>query len=148
MIRLNKLGLIFFLLLFGGNLEAQFLKRNINKLDDNGKRKGLWISYWDDEKRIPMSLTHYKEGRECDVSKEFHMNGNLRLKFRYGKEKIRVKYYDNDRKLEQKGWAVLDYNEQDTHYYWQGEWKYYNSKRKLQKISYYEHGEEISHVDY
>jgi len=55
-----------------------------------------------------------------------------------------VKYYDESRALEQKGWAVIDYNEIDTHYYWQGKWKYYNDKRKLFKVSYYENGEEVA----
>lgn len=123
---------------------GQFLKREKNQYDDNGKRKGLWISYWDDEEKIPMSVATYKDGYEVGVSKEYHQNGNLRLKFRYNINRIRVKYYDEERKLEQKGWSVIEYNEVDTHYYWHGKWKFYDKKGKLERIGTYEKGEEIA----
>lgn len=147
MINVFRFILLVLVFILFADLNAQILHKNLNKLDEDGKRKGLWISYWDEEEKVPMSVARYKKGREVGVSKEYHMNGNLRLKFRYGEERIRVKYYDEDRRLEQKGWAILDYNEVDTHYYWHGEWKYFNNKRKLQKVKYYQHGEEISQVD-
>ena len=123
---------------------AQFFKRSLNQLDENGKRKGKWITYWDQEKKVPMSMAKFKDGRETGVSKEYHINGKLRLKFRYHNDRIRVKYYTESRKLEQKGWSVIEYNEEDTHYYWHGKWKFYNNGRKLERVALYENGEEIS----
>ena len=130
--------------LFSTITYSQFFKRQINKYDENGKRRGLWITYWDDNEKIPMSSATYKDGYETGVSKEFHQNGNLRLKFRYHKNRIRVKYYDVNRNLEQKGWSVLEYNKEDTHYYWHGEWKFYSEKRKLIKTGHYINGEEMA----
>lgn len=123
---------------------CQFMKRNKNQYDENGKRKGLWISYWDDEEKIPMSVARYKNGYETGVSKEFHQNGTLRLKFRHHKNHLRVKYYNENRKLERKGWSVIEYNEADTHYYWHGKWKFYAENRKLTQVSHYLNGREVS----
>ena len=94
-----------------------------------------------------MSMAYFKDGRETRLSKEYHINGKLRLKFRYYKDRIRVKYYTESRKLEQKGWSVIEYNEDDTHYYWHGKWKFYNNGRKLERVALYENGEEISSTD-
>ena len=145
---MNKVsGLLILFLLLGLTSNAQLFNRHINQLDENGRRKGKWITYWDEEKRIPMSKATFENGREKNVSKEYHMNGNLRLKFRYHKDRIRVKYYSKERKLEQKGWSVIEYNTEDTHYYWHGKWKFYNENRKLERISFYSNGEETTQSD-
>ncbi len=135
------LFLIFFL--FSTISYSQFLKRQKNQYDENGNRKGLWITYWDDEEKVPMSIATFKNGYESGVSKEYHQNGNLRLKFRHHKYRMRVKYYDENRNLESKGWSVLEYNDVDIHYYWHGEWKYYDKNRKLIRSALYQNGLEV-----
>ena len=125
-------------------VKGQFWTKKLNRLDENGKRTGKWITYWDEDKTVPMSMARFKNGREVGVSKEYHANGKMRLKFRHQKNRIRVKYYSQDRKLEQKGWSVIEYNEIDTHYYWHGKWKFYDANRKIDRISYYSKGEEIA----
>jgi len=130
--------------LFSTASYGQFLKRPKNQFNENGKRKGLWITYWDVDEKIPISKTKFKDGYETGKSKEYLQNGNLRLKFRYQKNRMRVKYYNPNGTLEKKGWAVIEYNKVDTHYYWQGKWKYYNENRKIERISFYENGRDIS----
>ena len=120
---------------------AQLFHRKVNRYDENGKRTGLWVNYWDVEKKIPMTKNHFKDDRETGVCKEYHNNGRLRLKFRYYKDRIRVKYYDENRRLEQKGWAVIDFTEKDIHYYWHGKWKFFNKNRKLLRVALYRNGE-------
>lgn len=123
---------------------SQFFKRHNNQYDKNGKRTGLWITYWDEAEKTPMSVANFKNGYEAGVSKEYHQNGNLRLKFRYHKNRMRAKYYDENRKLERKGWSVIEYNKADTHYYWHGKWKFYNEKRKIETVAMYQHGQKVS----
>lgn len=143
--RLIVLVLITFTGTFAFSVQGQIFSKKVNRLDENGKRTGKWITFWDEEEKIPMSAATYKDGREKGVSKEYHNNGKLRLKFRYHKDRIRVKYYTRDRKLEQKGWSRLEYNAEDTRYYWHGKWKFYDTtQRKLIRVRYYEFGEEVS----
>jgi antitoxin component YwqK of YwqJK toxin-antitoxin module len=130
---------------FAFSVQGQIFSKKVNRLDESGKRTGKWITYWDEEEKIPMSYATYKDGREHGVSKEYHNNGRLRLKFRYRKDRIRVKYYTRERKLEQKGWSRLEYNAEDTHYYWHGKWKFYDTtRRKIIRVSHYEFGEEVA----
>ena len=122
---------------------GQIFHQKRNAFGEDGLKTGKWITYWDDAKRIPMSKEHYEKGREVGVSKAYHQNGNLRLKFRYRGDRIRVKYFTIDRKLDQKGFAQIEFNKDDVHYYWHGKWKFYDEKRKLNRVSFYENGEEV-----
>lgn len=122
---------------------GQLFNRKINAFGEDGLKTGKWITYWDDAKKIPMSKGKYEHGREVGVSKEYLKDGTIRLKFRYCHNGIRVKYYTPDRKLEQKGWAQMEYSEKDVHFYWHGKWKFYDTNRKLNRISWYENGQEI-----
>lgn len=133
------------LLLFSASLvKAQLFKKQLNAYDNDGLKTGTWKLFWDDEKKIPMSMATYDNGRETGVSKEYHYNGQLRLKFRHQKKRTRVKYYSMERKLEQKGWAVFDYSSGDIRYYWDGKWKFYNENRNVINVSSYKNGELIS----
>ena len=140
------LRIIFIIILTFGwiNSYNQIFNRAINEYDENGKRKGLWTAYWDEEDKIPMSRAKFKDGYEINVSKEYHQNGKLRLKFRYYKNRLRVKHYNQNGQLEAKGWAHLEYNKQDSRFYFHGKWKYYDERRKLIRIGWYENGHEIT----
>jgi len=133
------------LVLLWNSSYGQFYKRGTNQYNKDGQRTGLWISYWDDEKKIPMSRAFYKDGYEARVSMEYHQNGRMRLKYRYFKNnRLKVKFYTEDRVLEAKGWAVIEYNKEDTHFYYHGKWKYYSPKRKLIRVGWYEEGKEVA----
>ena len=141
--------IVLLLVFLGVNSFGQFYKRKINAYNENGQRTGLWLTYWDDDEKVPMSRTIYKNGYENRVSKEYHQNGKMRLKFRYFKDgRLKVKFYNEDRVLEAKGGAVIEYNKADTHFYYQGKWKYFSSKRKLIRVGWYEHGKEVAGSEY
>ncbi|MCB2219747.1 MAG: hypothetical protein KQI35_05065 [Bacteroidetes bacterium] len=129
-----------FIVLIG---QSQLFTRKYNQFGDDGLKSGKWISYWDETEKIPMSKANYKQGREVGVSKEYHLNGKIRLKFRYQRDRIRVKYYSENRVLEQKGWARMEYSADDIHFYWHGLWKFYDPDRKLIRKTLYQYGEEI-----
>jgi antitoxin component YwqK of YwqJK toxin-antitoxin module len=138
-----NLFLLFFCLVFilmPAFSTAQLFHKKVNRYDENGKRTGLWVNYWDEEEKIPMSKNHFKDDRETGVCKDYHNNGKLRLKFRYYKNRTRVKYYDEDRQIEQKGWSIMEFTKDDIHYYWHGKWKFYNQDRKLIRKSIFKDG--------
>jgi hypothetical protein len=135
--------MLFVFLLAPAFSTAQLFHGKVNRYDENGKRKGLWVNYWDEEKKIPMTKNHFKDDRETGVCKEYHNNGKIRLKFRYRKERIRVKYYNEKGRLEQKGWAKMDFTEKEIHYYWHGKWKFFDENRKLIREALYWNGEPV-----
>lgn len=121
---------------------GQLFNKKINQFDEDGKRNGLWITWWDEVKKIPMSKITFKDGLEKGIQKEYSQNGTLNAKFRYHKNRIRIKYYHTNGKLESKGWSVMDYKE--LHYYWHGKWKFYNENRKLIRHAQYLYGADNS----
>jgi len=140
-----RVGIIFLFFVFLCNSSfSQFYKRKINRYDENGRRTGIWRTYWDDDKKIPMSKVRFKDGYETGVSREYRQKGIMRLKYRYYKNRLRVKHYSENGKLEAKGWAHMEYNEQDTHFYFHGKWKYFDERRKLIRIRWYENGHEVA----
>jgi antitoxin component YwqK of YwqJK toxin-antitoxin module len=136
---------LIFVLLYSGSF-GQLFHQKINTYNTDGKKDGLWITYFNEdnkEKKLVSSRVHYKEGYETGVCKHYHSNGNIRLKWRYFKSRIRAKYYFEDGKIEQKGWSKIEWNEKDTHYYWEGKWKFFDIHRKLIRVAWYKDGQEV-----
>ncbi|HPE55983.1 MAG TPA: hypothetical protein P5514_04325 [Bacteroidales bacterium] len=140
---MKKILLIFISMVWIVGTQAQLFNKKVNRFGEDGLKTGKWITYWDEEEKVPMSIARFDHGKEIGVSKEFHQNGELRMKFRHQKDRIRVKYYSNERKLEQKGWARMEYSKDNVRYYWHGKWKFYNDKRKLVRVTMYQNGEEV-----
>lgn len=120
---------------------AQFHKHKVNQWDSKGQRQGLWLTYLDTtNKGALISKEYYKDGRETGVCRYYHTNGNVRLKFKFLKDNIKVKYFDERHKLTRKGWAKMDYTEYNVHYYWEGIWKFYGKHRKLKTVAMFSKG--------
>jgi antitoxin component YwqK of YwqJK toxin-antitoxin module len=119
---------------------AQLFHKKVNQVDKDGRKQGLWKEYWDKEQTVLMSNTHYLNDHETKVCKNYHSNGQLRLKFRYQADRIRVKMFDEDGNLIQKGWAVFEISEDEIHYYYHGPWKAYNKNRKIVATYLYRNG--------
>ena len=134
---------IFMLMLFlsiAGKADAQiFKKQKVNKNDS--LRNGRYYEYWDKDSGRISARGYFINGRPAKTWKYFHSDGTRRMKVKY-RDKLKIKYYSPNGTLEQKGYAVLDFNEKDIHFYWDGIWKYFDPKRKLYRIAIYKMGEE------
>ena len=119
------------------------INREVNRYDAQGRRQGKWVSYWDDEKKIPMNIERYKDGRERGKCRYYYQDGTKRLHFMAYKDgRMKVKYYLESGKLEKKGWAVMIYNPQEIRSSWNGPWKFYE-EGKVVKRTVYRMGEEV-----
>lgn len=132
------------LILFLSQAYGQIFKKEINQYNEDGNREGKWITWWDEEEKVPMSIVNFKNGYEKGVQKEYNLDGTLRLKFRFLKNRVHVKYYHSNGKLEKKGWSIMDYKE--LHYYWHGKWKFYNEKGKFERSALYKYGTDTSYT--
>ncbi len=122
-------------------LSASSQCKYYNKVNKEGKKTGIWFSYWDSSQKVLHRKFHYKDGREWGVCKIYNKEGVLVTKERHHKNRIRIKSYRESGKLQRKGWAVMEYNAVDLHFYWHGRWKFYGEKVGLNGISIYENGE-------
>lgn len=100
-----------------------------------------YYEYWDSDSTILNARGHYCYGIPCKTWRYYHQNGKRRMKVKYG-NRLKIKYYRESGRLEKKGYARLDLNEKDIHFFWHGRWKYYDDKRKLYRIAIYREGEE------
>ncbi len=137
---MKKRHFISILLLLIIAISAKTQCKYFNKLDEKGKKTGLWFSYWDKEKTIYHSKLHYKNGREIRMNKFYGADGQLMTKERHVKKRIKIKSFNEEGKLQRKGWAKIDFNAEDLHFYWHGRWKFYGDKHRLTGISIYEKG--------
>ena len=142
---IKKTITILFILTISFSVKSQC--KYYNRFDEDGKKTGLWLSYWDQKKRILHSKFHYKNGREVGVNKLYSRDGKLMTKERHVKGKIKVKNYNEEGKLHRKGWAKIDFNADDLHFYWHGRWKFYGEKHRLNGISVYEKGFFIKSIE-
>ena len=123
---------------------AQLFQRRINQWKNN-KYDGLWISWSDSSGKKIESKGHYKDGHERGVWRYFYEDGTPRKIERYSKKGISTKYYYPNGKMKSKGKAIVDYEEDFLHYYYQGEWTYYNEDGKPEQVITYERGNEVDH---
>jgi antitoxin component YwqK of YwqJK toxin-antitoxin module len=121
-------------------LNAQLFRKEKTSVDKTLKHH-KHFEYWDDDSTTVATKGHYCNNIPCKTWKYYHSNGVLRLKVKYA-DRIKIKYFSTDRRLEQKGYAILDSDPGGVHFYWQGIWKYYNEKRKLYRVARFDKGEE------
>ncbi len=105
-------------------------------------RDGKYYEYWDKDSTRISACGHFCNGKPCKKWKYFHYNGKRRMKSKYG-DRIKLKYYRENGRRSEKGYAVLDRSSKAIHFYWQGKWKYYNKKGRLYRVVLFEKGEEL-----
>jgi antitoxin component YwqK of YwqJK toxin-antitoxin module len=123
----------------------------INRLSVDEKKHGLWISFFDTEKKMIESIGQYDANRKTGVWKTYYPNGNLKSEITYvnnrpdGYAKL---YYENGKVSEEGIWKVNKWVGQYLYYHpngnkaydWQfnengkrtGEQKYYHANGQLQ----------------
>jgi hypothetical protein len=121
--------------------QAQLIKKKERENQDSLKTV-RYFEYWDRDSLHLSAKGHFCNGKPCKRWKYFHYKGKRRMKVKY-RDRLKIKYYNDKGRLTHKGYAYLDWNEQDTHFYWDGIWKYYDHKRRLYRKALFKKGDEI-----
>ena len=124
----------------GSMLGCSLCNKNVNRYNANGKPHGKWVYMMNDK---PQSYGCYKDGVPVGKWIIFNADGSKCVKKRYFQNKIREVWYYKSGRVEAKGWSKLILDDPvEIIYYWDGKWKFFDEKGKLQKISIYVKGEE------
>jgi len=118
-----------------------------NKVNAEGKKTGLWLMYLDNEKKVLTRKFHYKNDRESGVCKMYNPEGKLMMKERHLKKRIKVKNYNEQGKIQQKGYGIMEFNTDKIRFYWHGHWKFYAENHHLTGISIYKDGVFIESIE-
>lgn len=127
--------------------EAQGLKKLFgqNKLNRNQEHVGRWK--YNDDKENPHQITskgRFKNGKQVKKWKYFYPSGQLYLVEKYDSKKdfrvLNATYYHPNGNVMHVGQAVQENTKDKIHYYWIGNWHYYNEDGSLKKTVVYEKG--------
>jgi antitoxin component YwqK of YwqJK toxin-antitoxin module len=111
----------------------------------NGKRTGLWISKDNNGEVGFKSRGRYKKDKEIGSWKFFY-NDTLYQKDRYSGNIGRVKFYHSNKRISARGTTEMEYNGKLLHWYYNGDWKYFDVQGNLVKIVTYKKGNAIAEI--
>lgn len=114
----------------------------INQTRD-GLKTGLWISKEGDGHTGYKSRGRYKQGRETGVWK-YYYNDTLYQKDKYSGNSARVRFYHPNKKIRASGKTQMDYDGKLAHWYYNGDWKYFDDRGNLVKIITYKKGSPVA----
>jgi antitoxin component YwqK of YwqJK toxin-antitoxin module len=128
----------FFLILLLIGCKTAPVNQKVNK-----KRVGLWIEQYEIDSTKYKSVGKYKNG---DPIKKWHYYSNdaINKKEIYRKNKCTVTYYHPNGNIQSKGKTKLTITGPEMHWFYFGDWKYYDENGKLISIKKYENGEFVS----
>ncbi|MBY0485605.1 MAG: hypothetical protein K2P85_00195 [Flavobacteriaceae bacterium] len=109
----------------------------------NGLKHGKWITYDSINNDSYKYVEHYKKGEEVRTWKTFK-NKKIYKKEVFLKDSCQVIYYNVNKKIILKGQTMSVQNEKETHWFYFGNWNYYDENGKLILIKTYRNGELIS----
>ena len=116
----------------------------INQYKD-GLRTGLWISKTDDADVVYKSRGRYIRGREKGTWKYFQ-NDTLYQKDKYSGNRALVTFYHPNKRIRAIGKTQLDLTAKQIHWYYTGDWKYFDPKGNLLKVVTYKEGNPIAEI--
>lgn len=110
-------------------------------MDNHEHRHGLWKFYAGkgNEKYLECK-GRYNHGKEKGIWYYYRPNGVRRLKYNHHRNRIRVKYFNEQGKRVEKGWARQESDSVSINYYYHGWWKYYDEKGRIIKRTEFNHG--------
>ena len=104
---------------------------------------GKWIEEYTLDTIRYQSIGRYKEGEPVKKWK-YYANGKIIKKEIYKKENCKVRFYHPNGALQAKGITKLIEKGKDIHWFYSGQWEYFDTKKDLIITRLYDKGELIS----
>ena len=119
-----------------------------NHYDKVGLRHGRWKDYSDNTHKKYFSKGRYRHDIKVGKWKYYTTDGKLEKKEKFRKHgKLMLNtYYHKNGKVSSRGKAELVIEGDMLHYYWFGEWKYYNEMGNYEKSKIFLMGKELRTV--
>ena len=121
----------------------QYIKNENNV----NQRTGKWKEeYFSDEGTL-VAIGRYKKNEKIGTWRTTFQN-KLYQKDVIKKEITKTKVYFPNGKIMEKGQSRLDISESERHWYYFGDWKYFDEKGQLLYIKKYEKGKKMDSISY
>ncbi|MCX8531309.1 hypothetical protein [Chryseobacterium luquanense] len=111
------------------------------------KRHGKWKEEYSSDQGILIAIGKYRKGEKVGVWKTTFQD-KLYQKDKIRKTVTKTKLYSSNGKIMEKGQSRLDISDVQRHWYYFGDWKYYDENGKLKYIKKYADGKKIDSISF
>ncbi|SFT73626.1 hypothetical protein SAMN05421857_2862 [Chryseobacterium formosense] len=111
------------------------------------KRHGKWKEEYPVEKDTLVTFGKYKKGERVGVWKTF-LGNRLYQKEKIGKKQTKMFVYHKNGNIMERGQSKLDISENERHWYYFGDWKFYDENGKLKYIKKYTDGKKVDSLSF
>ncbi|MEC3876789.1 hypothetical protein [Chryseobacterium salviniae] len=126
-------------------------KTKINQYikDENNvnKRNGRWKEEYSSDEGILTAFGKYKKGEKVGIWKTY-FNGKLNEKNKIKNTITKTKKYFPNGKLMEIGQSKINVSKNERHWFYFGDWKYYDQKGNLRYIKKYTDGKKMDSVSF
>lgn len=109
------------------------------------KRHGKWKEEYPTEEGTLIATGRYKMGEKVGVWKTY-LGDKLYQTEKIRRKKIKMFVYYKNGNIMERGQTKLDISETERHWYYFGDWKFYDENGKLKYIKKYTDGKKIDSV--
>jgi antitoxin component YwqK of YwqJK toxin-antitoxin module len=132
-------------------VQAQFLKGIIiNRYDRNAMHHGKWKYLDRSHGRRLICYGRFDHGKQVNDWKYFYPSGKLRMEESYtwegDKRLVDVTFYHENGQVSNKGLARVEVQNDKTHYYWFGDWVYFDPEGTFEKTVTYNNGQPTQYI--
>ncbi|RNI27531.1 hypothetical protein EFA69_15505 [Rufibacter immobilis] len=120
-----------------------------NQYDKKQLKNGRWRVYHDADSQVLHYSGRYRHGKEVGRWKTYTADGNLYFKERIKRRKnyIETVYYHPNGQVSHRGLAYLrDAEHGGVHYYWDGDWEYFDEAGKALGIKTFAKGTAVTNT--
>lgn len=111
------------------------------------KRHGKWKEEYPTEEGTLIATGRYKMGEKIGVWKTY-LGDKLYQTEKIRRKKIKMFVYYKNGNIMERGQSKLDISETERHWYYFGDWKFYDENGKLKYIKKYTDGKKIDSVSF
>lgn len=111
------------------------------------KRHGKWIEKYPTEEGTLITVGKYKKGEKVGVWKTT-LENQLYQKEKIRRKKIKMFVYHRNGNIMERGQSKLDISENERHWYYFGDWKFYDENGKLKYVKKYADGKKIDSLSF
>ncbi|MCJ8154622.1 hypothetical protein MKJ01_12695 [Chryseobacterium sp. SSA4.19] len=121
----------------------QYVKDDHN----TNKRNGKWREEYSSNDGVLIATGKYKKGEKIGVWKIFS-DDKLFQKDKIRRDITKTKRYFPNGKIMEKGQSKLEISENERHWFYFGDWKFYNDRGELLYIKKYSNGNKTDSISF
>lgn len=136
---------LLFLLLIIFSCKPVNINQYFSNPDKSRDRNGFWIEDESTDLGIVQSKGKYIKGKKIGTWKTYYED-HLIQKEKFRKDRSKILVYHPNGKIRQRGQTRTEIEGSNYHWFYFGDWKFYDEKGQLQYIKKYENGHKTDSI--